>query len=405
MLYSDLISGYLAGTLSEKEKVVLSKWLEQDPHNRELFDRLTNIQNIKEDISVAQQFNEEKAYASVRRSISYHQQFSDRKDSVHDNGNWWDNIFRNINMTTLSVGIAALLILISFTWLYLDEESPEKDQDLVALMQDVGAAKTGATLTLPDGRKIILDDVSDGKLLQEQGISISKTVDGQLIYEIQQQENVLENDTSINILSTARGETYTVKLPDGSIVNLNSATTLEYPMNFLHTSKRRIKLSGEAYFQVANRKDKPFVVEYKNHKAEVLGTAFNINAYDNENEVVTVLVNGSLRVSDKYDQSVLLRPSMAAFLYGKTLKSLAVDISQYTAWREGKFHFNNTSFDAVARQFSRWYDIDVEYVNGKVPTTKFSGEMSRNVTLKTVLSYFKELGIKFKLENRKLIVE
>lgn len=407
LFYAELISGYLAGTLSNDDHEKLKNWLEEDPQNKVLFQRLTNIENIKDDISLANSFDENKAYVSIQKNISLHTIDSrNHRTNTPNYSKWWDTLFKNLNLTTVGISLAALFICFSFVWMYLKKDFNSIKKVNIAQNYDVEAAKEGATLILPNGKKIRLGDVSKGKLLQENGITISKTVDGKLLYEIRQHnDSMVKNDTSLNVLSTARGETYSVKLPDGSIVKLNSESSITYAMNFLHTQKRKITLSGEAYFEVAHHSDKPFIIHYKNQMAEVLGTAFNINAYDNENVVITTLVNGSLRVSTPLGPPKILSPGNAAFYDGKTIKTTAVDLAEYTAWRHGKFYFNKSPFDEVARQFSRWYDIDIQYVNGKVPNTKFSGEMNRNVSLKTVLSYFKELGIKFKLENRKLIVE
>ncbi|WP_159635986.1 FecR family protein [Sphingobacterium composti Ten et al. 2007 non Yoo et al. 2007] len=406
IIYAELIAGYLAGTLSRAEQDKLNKWLDEDIRNIELFRKLTNMDNIRKDIHISEYFDEDKALENVQKNIAIHQLLSKETDSNKQTlVQWWSTIFRNLNLTTASISFAILLVVSSFIWIYIKREININTETIAVNNQDIQAAKVGATLTLPSGKKIHLGETVEGKILHENGISISKTLEGQLLYEIH--ENVDHSstyDTSLNILTTARGETYSVKLPDGSIIDLNSASSIEYPMNFLHSKERRVKLSGEAYFQVAHNKNKPFIVTYNKQSAEVLGTEFNINAYDNENIMVTTLVNGSLRVTNPYNESVILSPGNAAIHNNRSLKTLQVDVLEHTAWRKGQFHFNKSPFDVVARQFSRWYNIDVVYANGKIPDTKFSGEMNRNVSLKTVLSYFTELGINYKLENRKLII-
>lgn len=406
ILIADIIAEYLTGTLSENRQIVLNEWLQEHPRNLELFKQLTNNESLRDDICCFNEFDEDIALIKVKKSIASHLSSNKEIKSVQHKGYWWNPIFNNLNIKVISLGAAALLILTPFIWISSHKDNTSLKESTDVSISQIVAAKIGATLKLPNGKIIRLDNATQGQIVKDLGVLITKTGDGQLVYEISSgNTNNTVNDSSLNILTTERGETYSVKLPDGTIVKLNSASRLEYPMNFLHASKRKVKLIGEAYFQVAHNSAKPFIIVYKNQTAEVLGTEFNINAYDNEEKTIVTLVHGLLRVDADNNQSSLLTPGNAAIFYDNTLKTIHADMSENTAWKDGIFYFNKTPFDAIARQISRWYDIDISYVNNKVPNIKFSGEMRRDVSLSTILAYFEELGIKFKLDKRKLIIQ
>lgn len=154
--------------------------------------------------------------------------------------------------------------------------------------------KVGATLTLANGEKIKLVSAAKGELANQAGISIVKTAEGKIVYQINETQGNLD---LVNTLATARGETYMVILPDKSKVWMNAASSLTYTTNLLKNGIRSVKLNGEAYFEVAKDKLHPFVVETKNQQVKVLGTHFNINAYDDEHVVKTTLLEGSVEIN------------------------------------------------------------------------------------------------------------
>jgi ferric-dicitrate binding protein FerR (iron transport regulator) len=196
-------------------------------------------------------------------------------------------------------------------------------------------------------------------------------------------------------------------LPDGTNVWLNAASALKYPTSFTG-NERRVEVTGEAYFEVVKNAAKPFIVQVKDKAdIEVLGTSFNINAYENEHAIRTTLLNGSVRVgvpSTDYKKAVVLVPGQQAQIVGKQISVAAnPPADKILAWKNGLFNFDGADLEEVMRQLERWYDIEVIYENG-IPHTRFIGEMSRQIALTDLLDILKRTEVDFRVEGRKLIV-
>ena len=206
-------------------------------------------------------------------------------------------------------------------------------------------------------------------------------------------------------------------LPDGTRAWLNAASVLRFPIAFTG-SERRVQLSGEAYFDVAKDPAMPFRVEATDangremNTVEVMGTEFNVNAYENEPTVKTTLVEGKVKVSNGGRngslQPVILTNGMQS-IYSLDLGTAGnfqlrqVDTDDVVAWKNGLFNFNNADIKSVMRQLARWYDVDVVY-EGALPNEKFDGEISRNSTLSEVFKILELSAIHFKVEGRKVTV-
>lgn len=256
-----------------------------------------------------------------------------------------------------------------------------------------------AVLVLSDGRKLSLTDAANGKLAEQAGVSIKKTASGKLIYET---ENPAGQDGTAryNIISTPAGGTYQVVLPDGTRVWLNAASSLKYPVSFTYLKERRVELRGEAYFEVARQSRAalklPFIVSGSKQDVEVLGTHFNINSYDENRSVETTLLEGSIKLSRKGAFEKMIVPGEQAIV-NQDIKVLKVDTSTAVAWKNGLFKFDHASIYTVMSQFSRWYDIDVEY-EGKVPGNRFSGEVYRNMNASGAFKILSLAHINFRIE-------
>ncbi|HEY8387971.1 MAG TPA: FecR domain-containing protein, partial [Parasegetibacter sp.] len=202
---------------------------------------------------------------------------------------------------------------------------------------------------------------------------------------------------------------------------LNAGSSIRFPVVF-DKSERRVEITGEAYFEVAERKTQPFIVKTKNQTVEVLGTWFNINAYDNEDAEKTTLLKGSVRVeanSGKTEADVVLKPGQQAVLAhqfpavvhhpqvignssGIKVQNIA-DLKKVVAWKDGLFDFSNASLEEVMRQLARWYDINVKF-EGDVPDIEFAGRVGRDVSLSRMLVFFKESGVNFRMENGNTLI-
>jgi len=190
-------------------------------------------------------------------------------------------------------------------------------------------------------------------------------------------------------------------LPDGTQVWLNAASSITYPVAF--TGKQRnVKISREAYFEVMQDKEKPFVVEVDGGMpVEVLGTHFNVNSYTDEGAVKTTLLEGSVRVG----QGVVLKPGQQVWADGQRLSVRSnINMDKVMAWKNGLFNFEDASLQEVMRQLERWYDITVVY-EGRIPDIQFEGEISRNINLSNLLRVLARAEVKFRLEEgRRLVV-
>ncbi|WP_346319161.1 FecR family protein [Chitinophaga sp. YIM B06452] len=291
-----------------------------------------------------------------------------------------------------AAAVLALAVIASYQLF----RAPEAVKPPVA---DIAPGTHKALLTLSDGSTIALD--SAGNQLLQQGAATIQQKGGLLEYTATAENSAIQYNT----LRTPRGGQFSIRLPDGTRVWLNAASSLRYPASFADT--REVEITGEAYFEVARNEQAPFIVKMPGEAAvEVLGTHFNISAYEDGGDMAATLTEGSVRVK-RPQASVVLKVNEQA-LIGKNETFITVnktaDIAQVLAWKNGVFNFDNQSFAEVMRQLSRWYDVDVVY-KGAVPVKKFGGELQRSLSLSQVLEVMKEMKIDVRLEeNRKLVV-
>lgn len=257
-----------------------------------------------------------------------------------------------------------------------------------------------ATLTLSNGRAIRLSDAASGELAAEAGVVISKSPTGQLIYEIKGNSA----HGGINKLSTANGETYQIRLPDGSDVWLNAASTLSYTPDLLKDGKRSVQLEGEAYFSITRDQAHPFIVQSKDQQIEVLGTQFNVNAYADEPVVATTLLKGSVSVTTG-GQKKKIHPGEQAQLSAGRLSVQKVEVDNFIDWKNGDFALNHVEFKTAMRKIARWYDMEVVYDRGVPDNLESGGWISRQKPLSAVLKSIEASGlVKFRVEGRKIYV-
>jgi len=265
-----------------------------------------------------------------------------------------------------------------------------------------------AVLTLADGRKIELTDAATGKIAEQAGVSIQKTADGQIVYEVASQtkgKNGVEQ--GFNIVSTPKGGQYQVNLPDGTKVWLNANSSLKFLAAFTSHKKRVVELTGEGYFEVA-KANKPFIVETKEQEVEVLGTHFNISSYSNDGETKTTLLEGRVKVSTgnvkNNAEDVILKPGQQALLNAGQLNVKAVDAGAEVDWKSGYFIFKNEDMRSIMRKIERWYDVEIVFAKD-FNNRSYEGSISRFKNISEVLRKFELTGnIHFKMEGRRITV-
>ncbi len=303
--------------------------------------------------------------------------------------------------------LAAAMITIVFSAGLYFYSNPPMEHAVVSKVQrpkaqDALPGSNIAILTLADGSKISLDDAVNGEIARQAGIRVRKTADGQLQYDVSSKDDGTATTSLYNTISTPRGGQYQINLPDGSKVWLNAASSLKYPVTFVG-NERKVELDGEAYFDIAHDRNKPFRVKSRGQVVEVFGTEFNINSYSNEPVITTTLLNGSVSVTQTSNmQARKLKPGQEATHSGSdNLRIGPGDISQAISWKNGNFIFNDMDLVNILRQLERWYDVDVDYAN--IPQTRYNGNISRTVKLSKVLKMLEVTGpVKFKIEGKEV---
>lgn len=316
------------------------------------------------------------------------------------------------------IAAASILLVLGAASYYLlfnkRDNSAGTTAGLQIVYNDVQAPKiTKATIALANGRAVSVDSLTS---LTESNVSVIRIVDGRIVYKASGEKRGEEHEIMYNTLTNPRGSpVIDIILADGSKVWLNAGSSITYPVAFIG-NERKVSVTGEAYFEVAHfisgtssesedKKVIPFIVEKEDMQVRVLGTHFNVNAYDDEAEVKVTLLEGSVEVKDQTGK-VKIRPGQQAALDGKSgIKILnSIDIEPVMAWKNGLFNFDGVGLQEVMRQLERWYDITVVY-EGRIPKVAFGGKMTRDVKLSGVRRILEDIGVHSRMEGgRKLVI-
>lgn len=370
----ELINKYLEGTCSPEEKSLVERWYNHATDEHHLMPSNRNIDEIGDEI-----FQRLPVKRKSRISIFY----------------------RSI---VAAVFLAATTFVIN-SFLKDQNEVAVIDRDLESILP--GGNK--AYLTLEDGSRVLLDELDEGKSLQQLGVSISKTEEGQLVYSIDEKPESEPKIVRYNTISTPRGGQYQILLPDGTKVWLNAESSLTYPTTFSSLGERKVVLRGEAYFEVMTNEKMPFLVHTispdssLSQNIEVLGTHFNINAYGDGGILKTTLVEGSVKVRSG-GQQVILKPNQQSNVDGKKLNIKNVDADVAIAWKNGYFMFDDERIEDIMLRIARWYDVEVDFQHVD-KTQVFSGTISKFEDVKSVLNLLELTGgVHFKIQQKKIIV-
>ncbi len=315
--------------------------------------------------------------------------------------------------------LAAALIVTAFAFgfyfYFLNEPNDNSSSPASHVNKDIQPGGNKAQLTLANGQRIQLSGEKEGLIITGNEMTYS---DGSSVVGLDNKGTGAHVATQTLRLSTPKGGQYHIILSDGTKVWLNSASALTYPAVF-DGNDREVILEGEGFFSVDNRQStviskKPFIVTTRGQKATVLGTEFNISAYADETAIKTTLLSGSVKITvlpgntpDQSlitsHQSLILKPNEQSIFTATGIEVKDADIESSIAWKNGLFHFENTSLEDMMKQISRWYDLDVRYADG-VPQARFTGKMRRNLALSEVLSFLKGSDIQFKTQGKTLII-
>jgi transmembrane sensor len=385
---SKLITAHLQGRLGDAEKLELEAWIASSDDYRMLFEQLNDTEHVTAELKHFTKPNKSRIWNKLQNEISVRP------------------LRPRLSFTGLFFRYAAaalVLFVLGVTLFYFNKFSFHQTHN-IDYVTDIAPGKTGATLTLANGKKIRLSDVAGGELARESGIRINKTEDGQLTYSPDENSKISSNE--INTLSTDRGEIYTLVLPDGSKVWMNAASSLTYSAGLLEKGIRKVKLSGEAYFEISKDKHHPFVVESKGQQVQVLGTHFNISAYQDDKVVSTTLLEGSVRVSgeDGY-LTKILNPDQQAVFGADGISIKNVDANSFVDWKNGVFSFEDETMQSVMKKIARWYNVAIVYDGVENDAQTFSGSVSRSANVSEVLGTLTDISnVKFRIEGKKIFV-
>ncbi|MGB3104451.1 FecR family protein [Sphingobacterium siyangense] len=375
---SALILQKMQGTLTGEERFFLESWLQESERNKQIYQRCLDEKLQRDAYTRLQDFETRRNFESLKAKISFHT--SKKGPGL-------------LKRLLPYVAAASVLLALSVVW-YWNKDSNRLVETQREVVNDRLPASHQAVITLSDGRQYALNKGEKQVVIDGGGIRYE---DGHEVAPI--------NAAVSARIETPRGGIYEVTLPDGTLVKLNAGTTLSYPTVFAK-DKREVTLRGEAYFEVAKKKDQPFIVHTKNQQVQVLGTHFNINAYQTSVPTKTTLLEGKVMVTTLLgSQKVTLLPGDQSVNTGTELTKHPVNVQQEMAWVYGKFNFDGKSLRQVMDELSQWYAIDVVY-KGDVPDVSFFGGTFRTSKLSTILKILKDQDLSYHLtENGKLIIE
>ncbi|GAA4780542.1 hypothetical protein GCM10023231_04540 [Olivibacter ginsenosidimutans] len=286
---------------------------------------------------------------------------------------------------------ASILLLLGLGILYqFNREYLKADRFVINESADM--AQDNVILTLSNGKQVDLEVESAQVLEPSGGVVIKRTADG-LVYEEGHKQSVPTNQVGLfNTIQVPNGKQCQLMLPDGTKVWLNTASTLRFPVAF-NGQEREVVLSGEAYFDVAQDKARPFRIAAHDATIEVIGTQFNVSAYQSDDKVITTLISGGVNVRNTHStKKVQLKPgdqSIAWVGQDKIYRDKA-NIEQALAWKDGYFVFENKDLISVMRTVARWYGIRIT-VEGQIPATKFGGTFPMDSQLDELLADLERL--------------
>ncbi len=297
----------------------------------------------------------------------------------------------------LALGIGAFVLI--------DSPPAEPSAQNAPLQKEVAPGGNKAMLTLANGQTIMLDSAQIGQLASQGNSRIAKADSGLLTYSSAGTGNSAQAGIQYNTLSVPKGGQYRLILPDGSKVWLNAASSIHYPTAFTG-KERKIKITGEVYLEVAADAKHPFIVQTRHSDIRVLGTRFNVMAYENEPAVKTTLLEGSVSVSVQGNgKAVVIEPGQQATVAdaGENIQVDEVNATDVAAWTRGLLSLRDCTVQEFMNQLSRWYNVDIVY-DGRIPEKKFTGMINRNAKLSDVLAVLEAAGIHTVLEKKKIVV-
>ena len=380
-----LIQLYLTGDLSEEEKVKLEDWIRGDSSRKRLFDEICEERNVVRDLEVYERVNKESAWEKVVCRGNIKLQHSPRRLGWY---RW----------------VAAVMLPVMVAAGYFIREMKRDSLQQGVEIASIEPGKSKAILRLGNNRVLEITKERETHVDVAEGIAATNNSSG-MIYP----EQVATGKTEYNVLEIPRGGEYTVTLSDGTVVHLNSGSELRYPVAF-SGDLREVELRGEAYFEVAENKNKPFIVRTDEFNVRVLGTSFNISAYADSPLALTTLCSGQVQLTDcmnpKNEQDLLPGEQLLFHRESRKMEIRNVDTDVFVSWREGFFQFDNHTVEEVFMILQRWYNVQVFYANTEVRLDCFTGKLPRFDNMMIIIDLIKRVSdLKITVDGKVIYID
>lgn len=300
---------------------------------------------------------------------------------------------------------AIVLLIVTGTVVYWQSmHTKNETTNEVVAIPDILPGQEGAILTLANGKQIVLDSLKNGVITEEEGAKI-QIAEGVLVYE---PGHTTGDQVLYNKMTTPKGRQYKLALPDGTRIWLNAESSIEYPTVF-SGKFRDVKVSGEVYFEIAPMSIKPFRVQVGDAATiDVLGTSFNLNAYENEDKIAATLITGAIKFTPSDKAGYILKPGEQVQLSTIPAQQLRVskevDLAHVAAWKNGVFSIEGLQLKDILKQLERWYDFNVVYKT-KPSEKRYRGGMDRNVKFSEILEVLKEMRVNYDWDGKTLTIK
>ena len=375
-----LVAEELTGTIDEKNRIVLSRWLDEDERHRKEYT------NILESLKTGNE---------VWKDQERGRQLMESRWGVVKS-----HVIRKVGRRMVWGKYAAIILLcVSIgTFWFVNEEKQQEMKDVAVAKIEHGSMK--AQLVLANGRKV---DLTPETKLQLEEVGGTRILTSENMVKYSGEDTLTEQlaEVKYNTLIVPRGGEFSLELADGTRVWLNAGSRLRYPVVFTG-EERRVEMDGEVYFEVVKNQGKPFIVAVNGVDIRVLGTSFNVSAY--QEDVVTTLVEGKVQLK-RGDEQVVLSPNQQAIWSDDKFKVKQVDARNYVLWKEGIFYFEDVDLERILDDMARWYNVNIFYMNPTLKKMKFSVEIRRYGDINEILRRIEQTKrVKFEIKDRTINV-
>ncbi|OXA88065.1 FecR family protein [Flavobacterium hibernum] len=369
----------LTGELSIEENALLQEWL-SIPENQEYYQKVINVETLK---------SKERFYKTVHTDLA----FEKIKEKIDFGEAPIISLFDYKNVLKYAA-ILVFLAAISSIFYFLNNDAKMQNQEVV--VKDIEPKYNNPTLVLADGTVVSLKPEKE-KIISKNGVI--SNVNQVLVYDAKANKGMVSNGE--NTLIVPVGGIYAIILSDGTKVWLNSKSSLKYPVIFSGNT-RDVTLEGEAYFEVSKNPHSPFTVKTKSGNVTVLGTHFNVSAYQEDKKFETTLAEGKVKISPinktQKNESVVLKPGQQASVRNEVLRVVEVDPFVSSAWKDGKFYFENENLKNILDKMERWYNFNVRFEQKSLEQIKFTGIVLKDQSIDQFLDIIRKTSnVKYKI--------